>query len=506
MQPATRLGARDGMAAVASIAAVAGSYAAAGRQPAFLVAPVERALSRAMPGSVIEFAIAFLGSLGQELNLLVATGLTIVGLTVLIRLTLPTADRPIGFALAPILTALGTWVLATGLTGAPVIAIAAALPAAAVVAIGLAADRFPAGDYQSDSRRAILTAIAGGSVGLIGYLVGQSRSAPEETDPVPGPTVDHEAIESALAVADARNLEYDGLDPLVSEDFYQVSINAIDPSVNREDWSLSITGAVDTEIELDFEDILQREAENRFVTLRCVGESLNGKQCDTALWTGVPVADLLEETGPLEGREAVMLHGADDYYVEFPLAALEPGLLAYGMNGAPLPRGHGAPLRALVPGHWGEVNTKWLTEIEVLERPAVGYWEARGWHGTGPVSPVTKLYTTRDRPDGRRLLGGFAYAGTRGVTRVEVSTDGGSTWTDADLSESLDLDEEIIGPQSDAPHDAWRQWALVYDPPATSHEVVVRLIDGDGDLQPRERGDRQNSGAFGWVSQELSGR
>ncbi|AWB26905.1 molybdopterin-dependent oxidoreductase [Halococcoides cellulosivorans] len=507
MPPNLSPGARDGTAVIAAIAAVAGSYAAVGRQPAFLVAPVERAISGAMPGQIVGFAIETFGSLGQEINFLMATALTIAVLSVLVRLAIP--DEPsVRDALAVGVTGVGTWLLATGVTGAPLIAVAAALPAALVVAVGLTIRwGWPTDEEVSDSRRTVLAAVAGGGVGLTGYLVGQTRSTGDGSpDLVPGSNVDHDAIQASLAAAEDRELAYEGLDPLVSEDFYQVSIGAVDPDVDREAWSLSLTGEVDDPVEVDFQDILEMPAENRFVTLRCVSDPLNGEKHDNALWTGVPVTELLDQVEISSDCDCVMLHGADDYFVQFPLPALEESLLAYGMNGNALPRGHGAPLRALVPDRWGEVNTKWITEIEFLDTASAGYWEQRGWNGTGPVHPVAKLHTTRDRADGTRLLGGHAYAGTRGVSRVDVSIDGGDTWAEAELSESLDLPEDVIGPQSGAPHDAWRQWAYTYEPPSDEHVVEVRMVTADGTVQPRENPGLPNSGSFGWVREDLSGR
>lgn len=186
-----------------------------------------------------------------------------------------------------------------------------------------------------------------------------------------------------------------------------------------------------------------------------------------------------------------MLRAADGYFVEFPREALESGMLAYQMNGRDLPRGHGAPVRALIPGHWGEVNTKWLSEIEVLEEPADGYWEQRGWHGTGPVNTVAKLHVTNRLRDGQIEVAGHAYAGTRGVERVEVSTDGGETWADATLSEPLPGE------------DVWRQWVHRYEPSDGPHEVVVRAVDGEGRLQPKEKSGAFPSGSTGWVSKTV---
>jgi hypothetical protein len=202
----------------------------------------------------------------------------------------------------------------------------------------------------------------------------------------------------------------------------------------------------------------------------------------------VPVAALLEAANPDGDR--VVLHGADGYYNEFPLEALRPGLLAYRMNGRPLPRPHGAPLRALVPGHWGEINVKWLTEIEVRDEDTRGYWEYRGWHGTGPVETVAKLWQVNHLGSGRIEVAGHAYAGTRGIETVEVSTDGGDAWVEAELSDPL--------PGADV----WRQWRHEYGA-AGEHDVIVRARDGNGDLQIPEEGGPKPDGATGWVSETV---
>jgi hypothetical protein len=186
-----------------------------------------------------------------------------------------------------------------------------------------------------------------------------------------------------------------------------------------------------------------------------------------------------------------MLHATDGYYQEFPLSALEDGFLAYGMNGETLPRGHGYPARVLIPGHWGEINVKWVTEIEVLDEEAQGYWEERGWHGTGPVKTVAKLHLVERLDGGRVRVGGHAYAGTRGISGVEVSTDGGESWTDARLSEPLPGE------------DVWRQWMHEYDAPDSAHDVVVRAIEDDGTVQPAEETDPFPSGPSGWVTRTV---
>jgi DMSO/TMAO reductase YedYZ molybdopterin-dependent catalytic subunit len=502
------------VSAAAGLAAVAGSYAVAGFTPAFVAAPVSDLVVSATPAAVITWSIQTLGDLGHQLGFLLALALT-VGLFALASAVGTTlADRfgvPASAVVAVVCVA-----VALALAGALVPALAAGAGAGVVVALagfrvgaltgfrtgdGLRtgeSESARVGDAESlsisDARRRVLQAIAGAfAVGGVGAVLGSSRESDVPSSGGDGETELDAGVQSLLGEAEEQSLDVDGMEPLVSENFYQVDINSVNPTVDRDDWTLSVTGAVEEEMEFDYDEItgLPEAGEHRFVTLRCVGEGLNGKKMDTALWTGVPVMDLLDSAGIDAGDNCcVMLRAADDYFEEFPLAALRDGFLAYEMNGEPLPRGHGYPMRALIPGHWGEINVKWLTEIEVLEEEVDGYWERRGWHGTGPVNTVAKLHAVNHLDSNEIQVGGHAYAGTRGIQTVEVSTDGGETWQEATLSEPLPAE------------DAWRQWEYTYEA-SESHEVVVRATDGEGTLQPDEHSEPFPSGATGWVSKQV---
>jgi DMSO/TMAO reductase YedYZ molybdopterin-dependent catalytic subunit len=471
------------------VAAVAGSFGVAGAAPSFVAAPVANAVVRLAPGPLVTVAITVLGDLGSALASLAGLAATVAlfgAATAAGRALATRTGRP---AAAPVAVGGTVTLLGAVLVGPSASAGAAGVGAAVVAAVAGPVDA-TTDDGGDGVRRAVLSGVAALAVGALALggrrLLG-SAGAAATADPVPVP----DDVAALLAEAEEKSLPVAGLEPLVSEEFYTVDIADVDPRPDPEEWRLRIHGAVAEEATFDLDDVAAMEHEHRFVTLRCVGERLNGRKLDTALWTGVPVADLLEVADP-QG-EYVLLRAADEYFEEFPLAALESGLLAVGMNGRPLPRAHGAPARALVPGHWGEINVKWLTEIEVLDEPATGYWEERGWHGTGPVNTVAKLWATNRLDDGRIEVAGAAYAGTRGVESVEVSTDGGSTWTTAALSEPL--------PGSDV----WRQWVHRYEA-ASPHEVVVRATDGTGTLQPRERREAFPSGATGWVSETVTPR
>jgi len=466
-------------AVAAGVAGVAGSYAVGGFTPGFTPAMIATMITRHSPDVIIRFAITVLGDLGRQLAtvagflLAVALFAGIAGGALVVGRQLDTQALGISLAGAGIFAV--TAALGSGLDVALVTAVAALLP----VSVSSIAERIPS-DHVSPARRRTLgtvgSALATVWIGIeSGVLRGPALPSRSVSDP---------AVRDRLDEADAKSLGIEKLEPLVSTDFYRVDAAIAAPQTTREEWSLSVIGEVETELDLEFATIAGMDSDERFVTLRCVGDGLDDEKMDTALWTTVSVADILAQAGVTEAGSHVMLRAADDYYEEFPVEVLESAMLAYRMNGRPLPRAHGFPVRALVPGHWGEINVKWLEEIEILDRDAEGYWEKRGWHGTGPVNTVAKIETTT-RDGGRQTVAGHAYAGTRGISAVEVSIDGGETWIDATLSDPL------------PGNDVWRQWAIEYEP-SGSHEIVARAREADGTLQPREQSGPYPSGATGW--------
>jgi DMSO/TMAO reductase YedYZ molybdopterin-dependent catalytic subunit len=517
------------VATAAGVAGLLGSFGAVGFAPGFVLAPVESTLSQVMPGFMITFAITVLGDLGQKLNVALAGTLVVALYALVVALTIG-IGRQVDNRLVPAFGApAAVWAATAALTLRPFASLGAALGAGLVVWItdlsrsgervvddALTDDGLVA-EQDSNGRRRVLTALgAGAGASIVGYSLGRSDKSvasaggdessgdgagdPDIYGNVDSPSFD---VNDQLAAAAERTFSFGEMDPLVSQDFFNVSYSSVSPTPDAAEWELSVTGEVEAEQTYGYEELRGREFEHRFVTLRCVGESLNGHKMDNALWSGIPIAPLIEAAQPTSDCDCVMLRAADDYYEEFPLEALESGMLAFGMNGGPIPRGHGAPVRALIPGHWGEINVKWITEIEFLEREQDGYWEKNGWHGTGPVNTVAKLHAKTRTDDDQILLGGHTYAGTRDVERVEVSTDGGETWTDAELTDRLPGATGAIEDPPEAAIDAWRQWRYAYDPPEGSHEVVVRATDGTGQLQPEEESGAFPSGPSGWVSETI---
>ena len=475
---------------LAGITGVAGSYAVAGYTRRFLVAPIDALVVQVTPGAIVAYVIQTIGDEGHllhiALSVAIATGLLAVAALVGFLAAERLGHALLGVALAGVLA----WGLAAVATADPLYALGAAVPVALFTAVGSAGGT--AGETDPARRRVI--ASGAGALAFLGLSVGLGQLASDREGATGEGGVIDPAVETIFADAADRELDIAGDAPgLVStfEEFYNVDIASFDPDVSADDWSLTLTGQVGEDVTITFEELTDMPTERRHTTLRCVGEELNGRKMDNAVWTGTPIAPLLEQADPGGECNCAMLRAADDYFVQFPVEALENGFLAWGMNGRPLPQSHGHPVRVLIPGHWGETNVKWLEEIELLDEAMDGYWEQRGWHGTGPVNTVAKLWSDTMLDDGTLEVAGHAYAGTRGIETVEVSVDGGDTWHDADLSEPLPGD------------DVWRQWRYVFEPEGT-HEVVVRAIDGEGTLQPADEAGAYPSGASGWVSKTVN--
>jgi DMSO/TMAO reductase YedYZ molybdopterin-dependent catalytic subunit len=288
------------------------------------------------------------------------------------------------------------------------------------------------------------------------------------------------------------------------------------PLVDASKWTLTIGGAVERPLTLTLDELRARASVELAATMECAG---NGRALleprpisqpwlteavGTARWRGVPLAELLEAAAPSPDAVDVVFAGLDRgvegeieqrYERSLTVAdALAPGaVLAYEMNGAPLPPQHGFPLRLVVPGWYGMTNVKWLAAIEVTEQPFAGYQVASGYRFRQTEDedgrPVTRMrprslmvppgmpeFETRSRivDAGQVLVEGRAWSGRAPIARVEVSADGGATWTDAELTREL---EEPW---------AWCGWSFAWDAAAGEHVLCCRATDEAGGTQPLE--------------------
>src|SRR5712691_4762485 len=293
----------------------------------------------------------------------------------------------------------------------------------------------------------------------------------------------------------AATFSYDGtqykgriVQPITPNDlFYCVTKNVVDPHVNADLWRLEVLGLVQNRAEWRFQDLKGFPPVEQETTLMCISNTLDAGLISNAVWRGLPLRDLLDQAAPLSNAARVRLHGVDNYTDTIPLEkAMAPTtLLAYEMNGVPLPHRHGYPLRVVVPGYFGEKHVKWLTRIEVADANAKGFYETQGW-GPDFITPTRSRIDVPEYDSGFFLgqLGapievkGIAYGGDRGISRVEVSFDGGKSWRDTEIYYSGgDL--------------AWSLWKTPWTPAtADDYTLVVRATDGKGDTQEwyEERG------------------
>lgn len=283
-----------------------------------------------------------------------------------------------------------------------------------------------------------------------------------------------------------------------TKDFYVVSKNFFsDPVVDPARWTLEIAGLVKKPYTMTYDQLLKLPFQDRYQTLECISNEIGGNLISNGSWRGVSLRDLIAAAGPDPKTVKVAFTAADGYTdsVPFERAMSPANLLAYLMNGLPLQPGHGAPARLLVPGIFGMKNVKWLTRIELLANDFSGYWEQRGWSDQAVVQTMSEFSSESTAhssvPAGKLELAGVAFAGDRGISKVEVSVDNGKTWQVATLKDPL-------GPYT------WRLWRLDWDAKPGQYTVVVRATDGTGQVQSSKMTDTLPNGATGWDSRALS--
>jgi DMSO/TMAO reductase YedYZ molybdopterin-dependent catalytic subunit len=303
----------------------------------------------------------------------------------------------------------------------------------------------------------------------------------------------------APAVPAGAELDITQLAPYVTSNrsFYRIDTALVLPQVDPIDWTLKIHGRVRNPITLTFDELLARPMVERYVTLACVSNEVGGDLIGNARWLGVPVKQLLDEAGPLDGADQVVARSADGWTCGAPTAVLRDGrdaLLAVGMNGEPLPIQHGFPARIVVPGLYGYVSAcKWVVELELTSFADFdAYWVPRGWSAQAPVKTQSRIDAPRSRNNltpGPVTVAGVAWAQRRGIRNVEVRVDGGP-WQQAALARTVSID-------------TWVQWSWRWDATPGKHRLQVRATDATGQVQPEEERPPDPDGATGWHSVDV---
>jgi len=475
--------------ALAGLALVALMYVAG----VFLgLRPLPQALSgpilALMPGFVFGFLIDTLqhaGKVVEEFGLIVAM---IVGLGVL-GAAWAVASRRWRLAQSALVFAAGGWL----------VVVAALLPISGDGFLGL----------TDGPTTPIIWALLFAIYGLI-LQMGTPRSLPDQADPGRRRTI--RAVPLAIGAASLGvlglrllpdwyqaifNPPEAGLRGLSMEitpieNFYIVSKNFGDPVVDEHGWSLAIGGAVDKPMNLSLSDLRALPSATEYVTLACISNNVGGDLMSTGSFTGVRLRELLALANPRANGTWAAFKARDGYAESLAMTLINGApevLVAYDLDGAPLPNAHGFPARIVLPGHYGMKGPKWLDSIQLVDHESGGYWEMQGWDHNAVVKTTARFDVPRDGDIvklGTLSLNGVAFAGTRGVSKVEYSTDGGKSWTAADFKTPL---SQLT----------WVLWSAAWTPGGEgSYELQVRATDGSGTPQDPKGSPSYPNGAAGY--------
>jgi DMSO/TMAO reductase YedYZ molybdopterin-dependent catalytic subunit len=362
----------------------------------------------------------------------------------------------------------------------------------------------------------VLAAAAG-----IGYVLGQEKTRESLQSEQVGGLIPRQQ--------NPDNLEspFTGLDSFITpnEKFY-VRNHFAQPKLEVDSWRLKVEGAVEHPLQMTFEEVRKMPARTVTATLECAG---NGRALlvpkvkgvpwhlgavGNAQWMGVPLGAVLERAGLRDSAVEVVLEGADSgeiaadskpagpvYFARsVPLAkARAPEvLLAYEMNGMPLPAAHGYPLRAVIPGWYGMASIKWLQRLVVTDRPFNGYFQSFDYsyfqvtNGLPRVVPLTEMQVKSQiarpaageviKPEADYRIHGAAWTGESEIAKVEVSTDGGKQWAEGRLMGDKGREGRPV-------RHVWCLWDYQWHTPKTPGEVriMARATDAQGRVQPLER-------------------
>lgn len=297
---------------------------------------------------------------------------------------------------------------------------------------------------------------------------------PNEGDPVkpvPGTRPEYTPVEDHYAV-------YIGLEPTV---------------IDESEWVLPVTGLVDNPLELTLEDIRNNYPQvERYITLNCISGRIPTRLIGTTLWTGVSVQDVLAEAGVQPEAQYLYITSADGFYETVDLDLInsdERIMFCYAWDNEPLTAEHGFPLRIWIPDRYGMKQPRWITGIEVTDEYNPGYWVERSWDEVARIQTVSFIDTVAVdeivEREGERFvpIGGIAWAGDRGISKVELSVDEGE-WQEAQLR----------SPLSDS---TWVIWRFEWPFQEGEHQFEVRCEEADGTLQIARPRDSHPSGARG---------
>ena len=344
------------------------------------------------------------------------------------------------------------------------------------------------------TRRYFLMALGVGGAGIALGLANLGSRLRDPGERLLTLTRINKAPRRTASAGDATFNDIAGLTPEVTLNaaHYVVDEEIFDPVIDPAEWTLKIAGAVDRDIVLTYDDLIGLEAQERYQTLLCVSNEVGGDLISTAKWTGVPLAGLLGRAGVQSDSVEVVFKAVGGYSdsLEVDHAMDESTLIAIGMNDHVLPRAHGFPARLLSTGTYGYKNPKWLNEIVVVDAPYKGFWQHRGWDKAGKIKTMSRIDVPEPGEVGGApiTIAGIAFAADRGISAVEVSSDGGRTWDRARLKSPLSSV-------------SWRLWLVEWEPPGSGeYELLVRATDSSGAVQVSRHASPFPDGSSGYDS------
>jgi len=357
-------------------------------------------------------------------------------------------------------------------------------------------------------RRRFLHIAVAGAIGSAIFFSGVGLLSPKSSKPSDKvalqPTKSPSSLEDVFA--DQRLASFVASEVTPNYRFYRVDVNILTPTINTNTWKLTVKGLLNNPLELTYEELKSLPAVEEYATLECISNKIGEDLISTALWKGIPLKDILEKAQIRPEATYVVFKCYDGYDVGIPIERALKTILAYEMNGATLPQDHGFPLRAVVPGLYGMMNAKWITEIELVDKTYEGFWQRQGWsnnaeyqiHSTIVTLGAALKYRFGNIGSSKFVLGekvpiaGIAFAGDRGISKVEVSMDGGKSWETARIKDPFS-------------NNTWVLWAAEWNPPAEGrYSIIVRATDKTGKVQSTEHQNPFPSGSTGYHKVDIT--
>lgn len=281
-----------------------------------------------------------------------------------------------------------------------------------------------------------------------------------------------------------------------NKNFYLVAVNpsfrpAFSPQQVNAHWSLELVGLNGASRRFGYDELVKRATRKTAYTFECIGNRVGGGLIGNAQWHVIPLKELLQQApGGIGGTQSVGFEGLDDFYssVSVGRAIDDYAFIALMMNGTPLPGAHGFPARSILPDLYGMKQPRWLRKISLLaDAHTTSFWEDHGWAGEVPVKTMSRIDPRSGLAAGKSAdLSGIAFAGRRGIAKVEISFDDGKTWATCRLA------------TPEMP-DVWSLWRYTWPAPtAGDHTLMVRATDGSGKLQTAVPQDAAPDGASGY--------